>query len=113
MFEVFEVFEVTMTSEIKTEPACSVEDPDFASGISPANNPGVANLKRVRLPEDLDSLDKEALLGLWNEQDLYIDQLENNLRDNETKSVCSSFSFLTFNLLGWHSRSGLRCLLVY
>lgn len=25
-------------------------------------------------------------MGLWNEQDLYIDQLENNLRDNETKS---------------------------
>ena len=87
-----------MTSEIKTEPTCSVEDSEFSAGISPAAISGGAILKRVRLPEDLESLDKEALLGLWNEQDLYIDQLENTLRDNEIKSVCLPFlhnSFLT------------------
>ena len=80
-----------MTSEIKTEPGCSVEDSEFASGILPTAH---TILKRVRLPENVGSLDKEALLGLWNEQDQYIDQLENSLRENETKAVSCSWYFI-------------------
>ena len=71
-----------MTTEIKTEPMCSIEDSDFSSGILPAVP------KRVRLPEDLSVLDnRDSIINLWNEQELYIDQLECALRDNEIKSV--------------------------
>ena len=75
---------LTMTTEIKTEPLCSIEDSDFSAGILPAAGSGH---KRIRLPEDLKLLDKDSILNLWNEQDLYIDHLECALRDNETKSV--------------------------
>ena len=77
-----------MASEIKTEPVCSAEDSAEFSAV-------VSLPKRVKLPvQDLDSLDKEALVNLWNAQDLYIDHLENTLKELvDTKPV----SFLIVN----------------
>jgi hypothetical protein len=63
-------------SEIKTE----ISD-EFSSGVL------LSIPKRVRLPEDIELLDKESWLGLWSDQDLYIDHLENLIRESELKSV--------------------------
>jgi hypothetical protein len=63
-------------SEIKTE----ISD-EFSSGVL------LSIPKRVRLPEDIELLVKESWLGLWSDQDLYIDHLENLIRESELKSV--------------------------
>ena len=86
-----------MASEIKTEPVCSAEDSEFSTGSLPTAG---SLPKRVKLVDNLESLDKEALLNLWNAQDLYVDHVENTLKELlETKPVGCMFVlvYLTIN----------------
>lgn len=64
-----------MTAEIKTEPVTTSEEPDFA----------ISSPKRVKLPDDLDTLSKETLVTLWTEQDKYIDHIETIIKELESK----------------------------
>lgn len=66
-------------TEIKTEAvAGSVDEFPGVGSTSP---------KRVRLPEDPFSLDGESWVAIWNEQELYVDHLENLARETELKTV--------------------------
>ena len=66
-----------MTAHVKMEPAaCNVEDSDFSNTVL------TSSPKRARLPENLNEMDKEELINLWNDQEQYVDHLENLLQED-------------------------------
>ena len=67
-------------TEIKIETVAGSVDEFPGGGLS-------TTPKRVRLPEDPLSLDGEGWMGIWNEQEQYIDHLENVVREIEMKTV--------------------------